>query len=335
MTRLRIPAAALLAAAFTVLPATTTPAHADTIRARQWGLQALHTTEAWRTTKGEGITVAVLDTGVDAEHPDLKGSVLTGRDLIGFGAARGDRAWARHGTAMAGIIAGHGHGPDGGDGVLGIAPGAKILPVRVILEGTDTSRDKARKTRGSALADGIRWAADHGADVINLSLGESGLMARLLKGGILNQAITHANGKGAVVVAAAGNDSTALQPYKLDTPVLVVNAADRNGQPASFTNFGAQNAVSAPGVDILSTLPTYPTKETLKNTSGYGKLSGTSMASPYVSAVAALLHHQGLDPAAIMSTIRGAAANPQQLAKLGLGNVDASAAVKVAPATKS
>ncbi|MFE1907537.1 S8 family serine peptidase [Streptomyces gardneri] len=154
-------------------------------------------------------------------------------------------------------------------------------------------------------------------------------MARLLKGGVLNQAITHANGKGAVVVAA-GNDSTALQPYKVDTPVLVVNAADRTGVPASFTNFGAQNAVTAPGVDILSTLPTYTTKETLKNLSGYGKLSGTSMATPYVSAVAALLHQQGLPPDAIVRTIRDTAANPQKLVKLGLGNVDAAAAVKAA-----
>ncbi len=165
-------AALLLATAFSVLPATTAPAHADTIRARQWGLEALHTDEAWRTTKGAGVTVAVLDTGVDAEHPDLEGSVLPGHDLIGFGAGRGDRAWARHGTAMAGIIAGHGHGPDGEDGVLGIAPEAEILPVRVILESRDKARDKARKSRGTALAQGIRWAADHGADVINLSLGD-------------------------------------------------------------------------------------------------------------------------------------------------------------------
>ncbi|MEU9995442.1 S8 family serine peptidase [Streptomyces sp. NPDC050848] len=170
--------------------------------------------------------------------------------------------------------------------------------------------------------------------VINLSLGESGLMARLLKGGILNQAVSAANSKGAVVVAAAGNDSTALQPYRLDTPVLVVDAADQDGRPASFTNFGAQDAVSAPGVGILSTLPTYTTKETLKNTSGYGRLDGTSMASPYVSAVAALLHHQGLEPAAIMSTIRATASNPRQLPKLGLGNVDAAAAVRAARSAK-
>ncbi|MCZ0980284.1 S8 family serine peptidase [Streptomyces diastatochromogenes] len=228
-----------------------------------------------------------------------------------------------HGTHVAGIAAAH---TDNGVGVAGGAPGAKIMPVRVL--GADGSGSNANITQG------IVWAADHGAHVINLSLGESGLMARLLKGGTLNQAIAHANAKGAVVVAAAGNDSTVLQPYKVDTPVLVVNAADEKGQPASFTNFGAQNAVSAPGVDILSTLPTYTTKETLKDTSGYGKLSGTSMASPYVSAVAALLHHQGLDPAAIMRTIRDTAANPGQVLKLGLGNVDAAAAVKAAAAKK-
>ncbi|MFC9384991.1 S8 family peptidase [Streptomyces venezuelae] len=291
----------------------------DPLRGQQWALDALKLPDAWKTSKGEDTVIAVVDTGVDLDHPDLKGRLVDGYDFVD-----GDdepKDLNGHGTHVSGIAAAH---TDNGIGVTGGAPGAKIMPVRVL--GADGSGTDANITKG------IVWAADQGADVINLSLGESGLMARLLKGGILNQAITHANGKGAVVVAAAGNDSTALQPYKLDTPVLVVNAADRHGQPASFTNFGAQNAVSAPGVDILSTLPTYPTKETLKNTSGYGKLSGTSMASPYVSAVAALLHHQGLDPAAIMSTIRGAAANPQQLAKLGLGNVDASAAVKAAAA---
>ncbi|MGQ4444606.1 S8 family serine peptidase, partial [Streptomyces violaceoruber] len=155
----------LLTAALVLAPAPA--AHADGIRAQQWALDALHTQQAWRTTKGAGITVAVLDTGVEAVHPDLAGNVLTGKDLVGFGASEGDRSWARHGTAMAGIIAGHGHGSGDAEGVMGIAPEAKILPVRVILEDGDPSRAKARKTRGNALAAGIRWAADHGADIIN------------------------------------------------------------------------------------------------------------------------------------------------------------------------
>lgn len=117
--------AATLAAASFLLAVPATPAHADVIRAQQWALEAMHTDEAWRTTKGDGITVAVLDTGVDPTHPDLAGQVLTGKDLIGFGAGSGDRAWARHGTAMAGIIAGRGHGPGREDGVLGIAPGRR------------------------------------------------------------------------------------------------------------------------------------------------------------------------------------------------------------------
>ncbi len=109
-----------------------------------------------------------------------------------------------------------------------------------------------------------------------------------------------------------------------------MGASDRNGKPADFSDFGAQQAVSAPGVDVLSTLPTYTTKETPKNDSGYGDLSGTSMAAPYASAVAALLRRQGRDPDQIMSAIRDSAANPEQPAKLGLGIVDAKAAVNTA-----
>ncbi|MFE7603152.1 S8 family serine peptidase, partial [Streptomyces sp. NPDC057494] len=280
----------------------------DPLRGQQWGLDALKLPDAWNTTRGEDTVIAVVDTGVDLDHPDLKGRLVAGHDFVDDDDRPDDTNG--HGTHVSGIAAAH---TDNGLGGAGGAPGTKIMPVRVL--GPDGSGSDADITRG------IVWAADHGAHVINLSLGESGLMARLLKGGILNQAITHADAKGAVVVAAAGNDSTALQPYEVDTPVLVVNAAGQDGKPASFTNFGAQNAVSAPGVDILSTLPTYTTKETLKNTTGYGKLSGTSMASPYVSAVAALLHHQGLAPAAIMQTIRDTAANPGGLLKLGLGNV--------------
>ncbi|MFH9723633.1 S8 family serine peptidase [Streptomyces sp. NPDC017254] len=224
----------------------------DPMRGQQWAIDALKLPDAWKTTRGEDTVIAVVDN--DADPKDMNG----------------------HGTHVSGIAAAH---TDNGIGVAGGAGGARIMPVRVL--GADGSGNDAAITKG------IVWAARNGADVINLSLGESGLMARLLKGGVLNEAISVANANGAVVVAAAGNDSTALQPYEVDTPVLVVNAADQSGNPASFTNFGAQNAVSAPGVDITSTLPTYTTRETLRNSSGYGKLSGTSTASPYVSAVAA------------------------------------------------
>ncbi|GHG23288.1 S8 family peptidase [Streptomyces hydrogenans] len=289
----------------------------DPLRGQQWAVNSLKLPDAWSTAKGDDTVIAVVDTGVDPDHPDLEGRLVDGYDFVD-----GDddpKDLNGHGTHVAGIAAAH---TDNGVGIAGGAPGAKIMPVRVL--GADGSGSDANITKG------IVWAAQHGADVINLSLGESGLMARLLKGGVLNDAISVANSKGAVVVAAAGNDATLLQPYELDTPVLVVNAADENGQPAEFTNFGAQDAVAAPGVDILSTLPTYTAKETLRNTTGYGRLSGTSMASPYVAAVAALLHQQGLSPTEIMGAIRNTAKNPAQSPKLGLGNVDAAAAVRAA-----
>ncbi|MFJ6698819.1 S8 family peptidase [Streptomyces sp. NPDC091272] len=289
----------------------------DPMRDQQYALTSLKLPDAWDRAKGDDTVIAVVDTGVDRGHPDLKGRLVDGYDFVDNDNDPTDKNG--HGTHVSGIAAA---ATDNGVGIAGGAPDAKIMPVRVL--GADGSGKDAD------IAKGITWAADHGAHVINLSLGESGLMARLLKGGVLNSAIAAAHSKGAVVVAAAGNDGTALQPYKPRTPVLVVGASGPANRPADFSNFGAQDAVSAPGVKILSTLPTYATKESAKNRTGYGTLDGTSMAAPYVSAVAALLHSQDRNPDQIMAAIRTTAKNPQKLPKLGLGIVDAAAAVGTA-----
>ncbi|QEU89699.1 S8 family serine peptidase [Streptomyces kanamyceticus] len=289
----------------------------DPMRGQQWALDALKLPDAWQKAKGDDTVIAIVDSGVDLDHPDLKDRLVDGYDFVD-GDKRPEDGFG-HGTHVAGIAAAD---TDNGKGIAGGAPGAKIMPVRVM--GDDGSGSNANITKG------IVWAADNGADVINLSLGEGPLMSNLLQGGILNRAIQHAHDKGAVVVAAAGNDGADTQPYKVGTPVLVVGASDEKGRPADFSNFGAQNAVSAPGVQILSTLPTYTVKLTAKNDTGYGKLDGTSMAAPHVAAVAALLHQQGKDPDAIMKTIRGTTTDPGSQKRLGLGVVDAKAAVDAA-----
>ncbi|WP_422396759.1 type VII secretion-associated serine protease mycosin [Streptomyces klenkii] len=313
---------AVLAAALTVLPAAGT-AHADSIRVQEWALDALHTEEAWQTTKGSGITVAVLDTGVDDGHPDLAGQVLPGKDLIGFGAGPGDRAWARHGTAMAGIIAGRGHGADGTDGVVGVAPEAKILPVRVILEDGDPSRAKARSGRGNALADGIRWAADHGADVINLSLGDDSDTAHPEPQE--DAAVQYALGKGAVVVASAGNGGEQGDhvSYPAAYPgVIAVTAVDRYGSRAAFSTRRWYAALSAPGVDVVIADPDRH----------YYEGWGTSAAAAFVSGAVALVRsaHPDLSPAQIrkllVDTARDAPPGGRSDA-LGAGVVDPAAAI--------
>lgn len=313
--------AGLVATAFVVLPAS--PAHADSIRAQQWSLEAMHTDEAWQTTRGEGVTVAVLDTGVDDQHPDLAGSVLPGKDFIGFGATRGDRAWARHGTAMAGIVAGHGHGPGRDAGVLGIAPEAKILPVRVILEGSDKARDRARKTRGTALAQGIRWAADQGADVINLSLGDDSESAHPEAGE--DAAVQYALSKGSVVVASAGNGGEKGDhvSYPAAYPgVIAVTAVDRWGTHASFSTRRWYATVSAPGVNIVIADPDRR----------YYEGWGTSAAAAFVSGAVALVRsaHPELTPAQVkrllMDTARDAPEGGRDDSK-GYGMVDPAAAL--------
>ncbi|WP_328503865.1 type VII secretion-associated serine protease mycosin [Streptomyces sp. NBC_00457] len=314
----------LLAASVALVPPTA--AHADGIRAQQWALEAMHTDEAWQTTKGAGVTVAVLDTGVESDHPDLAGNVLEGKDMIGFGADRGDRAWARHGTAMAGIIAGHGHGAGNGDGVMGIAPEAKILPVRVILEDGDSARAKARNTRGNALAEGIRWAADHGADVINLSLGDDSKSAHPEPAE--DEAVQYALKKGSVVVASAGNggDKGDHISYPAAYPgVIAATAVDRYGTRAAFSTRRWYATVSAPGVDIVIADPDRK----------YYEGWGTSAAAAFVSGAVALVKaaHPGLTPAQIKKlledTARNAPANGRDDSR-GYGLVDPAAAIKAA-----
>ncbi|WP_079125269.1 type VII secretion-associated serine protease mycosin [Streptomyces lushanensis] len=316
--------AAVAAAASFLLLVPTAPAHADAIRAQQWALDALHTEQAWRVSQGSGVTVAVLDTGVDGTHPDLEGQVLPGKDLIGFGATDGDRSFARHGTAMAGIIAGHGHGYERSEGVLGIAPEAKILPVRVILEGTDPARAKARNSKGGALAEGIRWAADNGADVINLSLGDDSESAHPEPGE--DAAVQYALAKGAVVVASAGNGGEKGDhiSYPAAYPgVIAVAAVDRYGTHAAFSTRRWYATVSAPGVDVVIADPDRR----------YYEGWGTSAAAAFVSGAVALVRsaHPDLTPAQIKKLLADTARDAPQGGRddaRGYGFVDPAAAIE-------
>ncbi|MBO3680910.1 type VII secretion-associated serine protease mycosin [Streptomyces sp. NEAU-YJ-81] len=314
-------AVALTTAGLTLVLAA--PANADGIQAQEWALDTLHVQEAWQTTKGSGVTVAVLDTGVDDSHPDLEGQVLPGKDLIGFGARRGERAWARHGTAMAGIIAGHGHGAVGGEGVLGVAPKARILPVRVILEDSDAARKKARSSRGGALAAGIRWAADHGADVINLSLGDDSASAH--PEAAEDAAVQYALRKGVAVVASAGNggEKGDRVSYPAAYPgVIAVTAVDRYGSRAAFSTRRWYATVCAPGVDVVIADPD----------KRYYEGWGTSAAAAFVSGSVALVRaaHPELSPRQIRELLTRTAQDVPEGGRsdaLGAGLVDPAAAI--------
>ncbi len=287
----------------------------------QWGLDALHLPDAWETTTGKGVVIAIVDSGIDIDHPDLRDRVVDGYDFVDDDdTPRDDNG---HGTHVAGIAAA---ASDNGEGIAGAAPDARIMAVRVL--------DAEGAGDEDTIAEGIVWAAEHGADVINLSLGEVGFASRIIKGGPLNRAIRQAASLGSVVVAASGNEGAARRPFRIAVPVVIVGAVDDTGAAAEFSNFGDQRAVVAPGVGILSSAPTYPTTIWPDGTDGYDLLDGTSMAAPFVSGVAALLLAQGRSPEDVAALLFETAVNATDDPHLGSGLVDASAAA-AAPVTES
>jgi subtilisin family serine protease len=292
----------VLATALVLAPASL--AANDPLRTHQWGLDMIHADQAHQVSDGAGATVAVVDTGVMVNHPDLAGRLLPGDDVLAGGPVTRDGNG--HGTHVSGIIAAD---EGNGIGIDGVAPLAKILPVRVL--GDDGSGSDAD------VATGVNWATDHGAQVINLSLGSSPIsnIGQSAFSDAVNRALDH----GVVVVMAAGNDTLPIceQP---DTAgrALCVGSVDKRGNQSFFSSFGMGVNVFAPGgsglpgtdEDILSTY----------NDGGYQFLAGTSQATPHVSAVAALLESLGL---------RGQAVVQRILATLSPGSiVNAAAAVQ-------
>jgi subtilisin family serine protease len=314
---------------------------AGTIQAQEWWLGGLHVTKAWQTTEGARITVALLGTGVDGGHPDLAGSVTTGPDFTGSGRTASGPFWGIDGTQVAGVIAGHGHGQGGKAGILGIAPAAKILSIRVGLEFNDPlNSDPAIARRlPAAIAEGITYAADHGARVIDLPLdpGTAGLTGQgdpAAAGGSRAEqaAVAYALRKNVVLVAPAGDD--ALGAGRVNYPaayqgVIAVGAVGHDGQLASFSSRRSHVSLTAPGVALTAAIPP----------DGYARISSTSTSSGIVAGVAALILSrypqltvgqvtEALTRGTITASISGRADAPGA----GHGTVDAARSVDLAAA---
>jgi hypothetical protein len=238
----------------------------DPLSSFQYALNKINAYGAWDVTTGSGVTIAVIDSGVNPKHLDFGGRVLPGYDFANNDADASDDVF--HGTQVAGIIAASG---DNGEGVSGLCWGCRLLPVKVLGSGGQGSDEWVAK--------GIRWAVDHGARVINMSLGGPN------KSSLLHDAVKYATSKNVLVVAAAGNEADKGNP--IDYPAaydeaLAVGATDENDEHAYFSQVHPYVDVSAPGWNIAST-------GAERNLGGYAAATGTSFAAPYVAGLAGLL----------------------------------------------
>ncbi|HEY3375362.1 MAG TPA: S8 family serine peptidase [Candidatus Aquicultor sp.] len=240
----------------------------DSFYNQQWSLPKIGVPQLWESFNGASapeVIVAVIDTGVDYNHPDLEGKVIKGRDFANNDADPMDDCG--HGTHIAGTIAAI---LNNNLGVAGIAPSAKILAIKA-LDGEGIAYD-------STVAEAITYAADQGAEIINLSLGGEEYSKTV------EDSIVYARQKGCLVIASAGNDATDVPYYPASYPlVLSVSATDANDALAEFSNYGQYIDIAAPGVDIVSTL--FDTNEG----SCFASMTGTSMAAGAISGVAALI----------------------------------------------
>ena len=301
----------------------------DSIRDnQQWVLDMLNVPAAWPVSEGGGVTVAVIDSGVNPDVSDLTGSVTTGPDYTGVTTTRSSPDWGVHGTWMASLIAGHGH--DAGSGVTGIAPRAHILSIRVIPDRDDPhygQYEREQETRiQQSLANGINYAVAHGAEVISMSIGYSA------PSGTVRTALQQAYDHGVVVVASAGNsgdqvgsdgDGEAPESFPADYPgVISVGAVKSTGAVASFSSDNLSVQVAAPGVSVPA-----------QGRDGqYWWVSGTSPACALVAGVAALIKskYPDLAPELVASALTSTTTDRPSGgydSQVGFGVVDAAAAL--------
>lgn len=277
-----------LAAALALVAGANVPAHADVYRDAQWWLKEYGVTKAWKTATGRGITIAVIDTGIDGDHPDLAGQVVGGADMSGIGSANGQKLLTpdrEHGTKVASLAAGRG---DGTRGVKGTAPDAKLLSISVSFDSGDSTTDQQ-------VADGVNWAVDHDADIIVMSF----VMNRPWWTPEWDDAFLRAEEAGVLIVAAAGNrgSGTASIGAPATIPgVLAVGGVSRNGTVSSFASTpGSTIGVVAPSERLPGSTP------------GGGRefWNGTSGAAPIVAGIAALVMqaHPELDTTNVVNRI--------------------------------
>jgi subtilisin family serine protease len=324
---------ALTVAAVLAMIISAAPARADSVRDSQlWVLDALNVPAAWSVTQGQGVTVAVIDSGVNPNVSDLVGSVTTGPNYSGVNTPESNPNWGVHGTWMASLIAGHGH-DGGGSGIIGVAPKSHVLSIRVITDSTDPNyaryeHEPQARSQGE-LARAIRYAVAHGAGVISVSLGYG------LQSLAVQSALADALNHGVVVVASSGNygntpsaHSRGFAPYEFPANypgVLGVAAVGPGGAPAGFSSDNYSVSVAAPGVNVP-----------VQGRDGqYWLVSGTSPACALTAGVAALIKsaYPSLTPVmvrrAITSTTRHRPAHGYD-EEVGFGTVDAAAALRAA-----
>ena len=316
-------------------------AAAQPARSAEWWLAALRVPRAWQAApaEGKGVTVAVLSTGVDPAHRDLSGTVTAGPDYSASGRTARGPFWGFEGTAVASLIAGHGHGAHGAAGITGVAPGARILSVRVTLEYNDPLNTGAAITwrLSGAIAAGIRYAVAHGAGVIALPLdpgtlgpAASGNPAAAGGSAAERAAVSYALGRGVVLVAPAGDNgaSTRTVNYPAAYPgVVAVGATAKNGGLTPFTSTRAYVALTAPGSGLTTAAPG----------GGYDSLASTDMSSALTAGVAALIRSRfpRLSAAQVAQALeQGTTARPRSHPAPGTGHgaLDAAGAVTAAAA---
>jgi Subtilase family len=326
-------ALAALLAAPAVAVGTASAAQADAVRQQElWVLNAINVAGAWQHTHGSGVTVALIDSGVNGDVSDLAGAVETGRDFSGVNTPETDANWGIHGTWMASLIVGHGHASGGSSGIMGVAPDAKLLSIRAVTDQGDPGYQKYQHEPESRvqghLAQAIRYATNKNVSVISMSLGYQGPSRPV------REAISAALRQGIVVVASSGNSGGSSSarhgnaPYSFpaDYPgVLGVGAVAQTGLPAGFSSANLSVQVAAPGVRVPA-----------QGRDGhYWLVSGTSPACALTAGVAALIKsaHPTLAPSLVVQAITASTSNKPHGGydeEVGFGSVDATAALRMA-----